>query len=736
MSEPTTTLETPHPVWEGRAVFPAYRARRALALAVVLAAIAIGLPRFLTHTPYPRLGVSLGWERGEKFPHVEKILGPPAQGRLQKDDRLLAVNGTPYEGTPGRGMKAPLPRGPLVLTMQRGPRVLDVPIPPVVLGAWQRVRLFTFPLVAVIAAPLVAFLLVWRRPDLYTAWVFLWFATLQGIGTIWGMFRFTQFEPTGGFKLYLDGFNALSFFFPASFVHFMMVFPRPRWARERRVRSPWFWLVVVAYLVPLALIAMKWGFARSPEGTYQWFENIAILIGALSLMGRYITGARPGWNPSRSERALAIVVAMVLLAVSALSAVLEDPRMTVLYTLPAVRVLFATLTLAWLCTPMVIALLIANDPVFDPRRLVVRSLPYALLSGVLAALYLAVVVVGQRLFAEATGEEAMAFNVVAALAVAFAFAPLRERTQRALDRLYGRDPRALRAALDRAGHELLGALDVAEVRASVETGIARGLKRPVALEWPEQGMPRLAGGDDVPEDAKSALENLLMQAGIRLENLALQQQRALAERRAVELREAATRAELRALHAQVQPHFLFNALNALSYLTETDPPAAQRFTERLADMLRYTVEASERPAALLSEEIAFVEDYLGVARERYENPMTFEFRGAQDLLSAAVPPLLLQPLVENSLKHGRSPGAGALHLSLEARRENDWLTLVFADDGTASGNGGPGLGVGLQNLEQRVRRFAGPGASMTAENRAERGFAVTLRWRMAEAVAA
>ena len=83
----------------------------------------------------------------------------------------------------------------------------------------------------------------------------------------------------------------------------------------------------------------------------------------------------------------------------------------------------------------------------------------------------------------------------------------------------------------------------------------------------------------------------------------------------------------------MQPHFLFNALNALAYLIETDPPAAQRFTERLADMLRYTVEAGQRPAALLSDEIAFVEDYLGVARERYENPLEFRYTGDESLLS-------------------------------------------------------------------------------------------------------
>src|SRR5207244_10999986 len=99
----------------------------------------------------------------------------------------------------------------------------------------------------------------------------------------------------------------------------------------------------------------------------------------------------------------------------------------------------------------------------------------------------------------------------------------------------------------------------------------------------------------------------------------------------------------------------------------------------------------DRPAALLSEEIGFVEDYLGVARERYENPLSFEYRGPSELLTSAVPPLLLQPLVENSLKHGCSPGADALHLALEARCEDGWLTLVFSDDGIPATNG-RGLG--------------------------------------------
>jgi len=718
---------------------PAFRTRRALALLAVLVAIAIALPRLLTHTPYQRLGVSLDWKEGQDFPRVGKVLGPPAEGLLQRGDVLVAMNGQRFEGyarTRAQIRKQGWPHGTLSMDLLRGNREMQVSIPPVQLGAWQRVRPFTLPIVAMIAAPLVAFLLVWRRPDLTAAWVFLWFAALQAVSAVWDLFRFTQFEPTGFFKSYLNAYGALVNFYPAAFVHFMMVFPRPRWTAGRRRRSPWFWIVVACYAVAAGLGVWQYAVGPVPDSASLWFQSVALPIGAFALMSRYLRRAREGWNPSLAERLLAIAVAMVLLAATAAYALFQDPRMEALFILPIVRVLVATLTLAMLWTPMVIALLIANDPVFDPRRLIVRSIPYALLSGVLAALYLGIVLGAQRLFAAATGEEAAVFNVIAALVVAYAFSPLRERTQRALDRLYGRDPRALRVALDRAGRELLGALSPAEVRASVGRGLAAGLKRPVSIDWPENGMPRLASGEEVPEDARSAVENLLMQAGIRLENLALHEQRVADERQAAELRGAATRAELRALHAQVQPHFLFNALNALSYLTETDPPAAQRFTERLADMLRYTVQASQRPAARLSEEIAFVEDYLGVARERYENALQFEYRGANDLLAMPVPPLLLQPLVENSLKHGCAPGLDALHLSLEAANHDGWLTLRFSDDGAASSGRRPGLGVGLQNLEQRVRHFAGPDASVSAAAVDGGGFAVTLRWRAAEGEAA
>src|SRR5262249_33857191 len=153
--------------------------------------------------------------------------------------------------------------------------------------------------------------------------------------------------------------------------------------------------------------------------------------------------------------------------------------------LPLMRVVLPVLAVGVAAVPFMIAYLIALDPAFDPRRLVARGLPYALFSGVLAALYLAVVFIGQRMFAAATGERTVMLTVAAAIVIAFVFAPLKGALQRWLARLFRRDPMVLRTSLDTVGHELLGALDPAEVRASVETGLARGLGRAVALDWPE-----------------------------------------------------------------------------------------------------------------------------------------------------------------------------------------------------------------------------------------------------------
>ena len=656
-------------------------------------------------------------------------MGPPALGVLRPGDHVLRLDSVDIArpGVRDSLRTHGLPREAFPITLERDGHMMTVVLPPVQLSAWQRLRLQIYPLIAIIAAPLVAFLLIWRRPDLATSWAFLGFAIMQGLNAIWILYQFPQSDPGPVQRLYLVVYAWMTWMYPASVVALVSMFPRPRWRPGTWLTSVWGALVCAAVLACLVPWMLERGWvAPPPEWLRHRVQAVVILVGVIGLVGHYL-GTRPGWTPSVGQRVLACIAGFALVAGVAIHLLATEPRLQALVSPIVVRVAAPGVILAWLSTPLILAYLIADDPRFDPRRLVVSGVPYAVLSGVLAALYLALVLAGERVFASATGERTLVVQVVAALTLAFVFAPARERVQRAIARLFGRDPATLRRALDRTGRDLLSALDAGEVRAAVERGLAEGMRRPAAVEWPPSAAPRLREPERVHEDIRGPIEALLAQAGVRLENLRLAAERAAAERSAVELQEAATRAELRALQAQVQPHFLFNALNALAYLIESDPSAASRFTERLADMLRYTVEAGRRPAVALSEEVAFLEDYLGVARERYETALHFVIDGDPALLSQAVPPLLLQPLVENSLKHGLAPGRDALHMTLTARRVDGWLELVFADDGRTDGTQRPGLGVGLENLEQRVRRFAGPQARMEA-GPGPNGFVVRLRW--------
>lgn len=698
---------------------PSFPTRRVLAILLLVAGFAMALPRFLTHGPYPRLGARVTADGV-----VEEILGPPAAGLLQPGDRLLSLDGIEI-GDPealARLTQDGVPRGPLEVVYEHDGVVLAKTLPPTRLSPWQRFRLAGAPIGLAIAAPVVAFLLAWRRPDLVTARVFLVYTLLFALGVLRAVLPYAQGEASPWLRAHLILYETLVMFYPAAFVHFMMLFPHPRRFAHDGMRRVWSVAIVANYVVAAALIVivhLPWG-VPTEVLTRDW-PAVATLLGTALLLQRYLSRG-PEWAPDAPQRVLAIVVAIAMLASNLVfgGETIEAWLVRLFEAAPA-HLVFTLLFALWLVTPFLLSYLIADDPMFDPRRIIVGGLPYAILSAMLAAMYLAIVLGGQRLFADVTGEQALGFNLLAALVLAFAFAPLRDQLQRFLARLFGRDLEALRRALDRTDDRLLSALDAEEVRAAVERGLEEGLGRAVVLRWDAEGGPALLSPEMLPRHARGPVVALLRHAAVRIENLRLSAERV-----------AATRAELRALQAQVQPHFLFNALNALAYLIETDPRAAQRFTGRLADMLRYTVEAGKRVAVPLADEVAFVEDYLGVARERYENAIEFTTAIEPGLATASVPPLLLQPLVENSLKHGLPNGDRTLHLVLEARHEGDRFVLRFRDDGIPRGAAAAGTGVGLENLEQRVRHFGGPEARMTAARDPEGGFVVDMTWPVSE----
>jgi len=191
--------------------------------------------------------------------------------------------------------------------------------------------------------------------------------------------------------------------------------------------------------------------------------------------------------------------------------------------------------------------------------------------------------------------------------------------------------------------------------------------------------------------------------------------RALAENRVREerLRELAARSELKALKAQINPHFLFNALNSISALVSVDPDAAQRTLERLAGIFRVTLLASENETVPLARELELVDAYLDVERARFGRRLRVVEDIAGDARDVHVPPLILQPVVENAVRHGISPRVEGGTVRIEARRDGETLVLGVEDDG-------PGVpderlesalagGYGLRNVRDRLATRFGQG---------------------------
>jgi two-component sensor histidine kinase len=181
--------------------------------------------------------------------------------------------------------------------------------------------------------------------------------------------------------------------------------------------------------------------------------------------------------------------------------------------------------------------------------------------------------------------------------------------------------------------------------------------------------------------------------------------------RAVEtMRAELAEAELRALRAQINPHFLFNTLNSIAALIRIDPAAAEATTTRLADVFRYTLRASDATHTRLGDELAFVREYLAIERTRFSDRLRVTEDIEPGLEDLAIPGLLLQPLVENAVRYAVSPRTEGGSIRIGARRDGDRLRLTVTDDGpglsdraSASGNG-----FGLHSVRERLRAGGPP----------------------------
>jgi len=187
-------------------------------------------------------------------------------------------------------------------------------------------------------------------------------------------------------------------------------------------------------------------------------------------------------------------------------------------------------------------------------------------------------------------------------------------------------------------------------------------------------------------------------------------------------------ARLRALRLQLNPHFLFNTLNAISTLVADGRAAeANRMLARLSDFLRATLERTETHEIPLSQEIDFACQYLEIEEARFGGRLRVDIAIEPGTETALVPPLILQPLVENAVRHAIQlrEGGGAIAITVERREQ--WLTLGVADDGPGVEAGEPGHGVGLTNTRQRLAELYGAGAELLLSRGSRGGLAVSVR---------
>ncbi len=201
------------------------------------------------------------------------------------------------------------------------------------------------------------------------------------------------------------------------------------------------------------------------------------------------------------------------------------------------------------------------------------------------------------------------------------------------------------------------------------------------------------------------------------------------ELKSAQLESRLVQAQLQALKMQLHPHFLFNTLHAISALIHKDVEIADRMIARLSDLLRLTLENAGVQEVPLKQELEFLERYLEIEQTRFHDRLAVRMNISPETLDALVPNLILQPLVENAVRHGIARRAAAGTIAISAQRDNGWLLLQVQDNG-------PGIpanqqhalteGIGLTNTKARLQQLYGSRYRFTLENSDAGGLVVSL----------
>jgi two-component system LytT family sensor kinase len=261
-----------------------------------------------------------------------------------------------------------------------------------------------------------------------------------------------------------------------------------------------------------------------------------------------------------------------------------------------------------------------------------------------------------------------------------------------------------------------------------------GLAYLIAIERSTQQRGFLASEEAVLRQVAQVLAMRL--AAIRAEHAKVKR-----EQREAMLLQQTSESELRALRAQINPHFLFNALNTIADLIVVDARQAERMTERLADVFRHVLTQSQKATVTVREEIEFLQKYLEIEEVRFRDRLKVRIDMDAATSEMKVPALILQPLVENAIKHGLSPKIEGGTVSISTKRIDGSLLLAVEDDGvgfdgtvgerspeSTNGSGRTrSTGVGLTNISQRLRTLYGEQAEMLVERPSRGGCRIAIK---------
>ncbi|MEP6778814.1 MAG: histidine kinase [Gemmatimonadaceae bacterium] len=353
------------------------------------------------------------------------------------------------------------------------------------------------------------------------------------------------------------------------------------------------------------------------------------------------------------------------------------------------------------------------------------------------------------------------------VATALAYPFLRDAVGKFVDRVvlnrvdYARVREELNAKLEQASTvddavayataALARALGASRVTASVDqaahmqshTGAFETTREATQLHIPTVDAPfhvirisDLMGGRRLLSDDQALLEWLAATLARRIDLIRVTSERYDRDLREREILRLATEAELRALRAQLNPHFLFNALTTIGFLLQTSPERALQTLYKLTHLLRAVLRRSAGAFVTLGEEIELVESYLAIESARFEERLKVVMDIPEELRSVRIPPLLLQPLVENAIKHGIAPlargGSVTVRASLDDTTpggKSEMITLSVTDNGVGLANKTwkSEEGVGLANIEARLLRYYGDRALFTLTGEPNHGARAQVR---------